>query len=201
MKKIPKKSYYLIIAILFRMSLYAQKIDLKQQALDEFKNENYPKAISLLKQATSQNPNDAEIYYYLGYFSHYIIYDSRPFVKKSDEWSNQEVIKNLEKAIALYTNYGDAYYFIGAEYSARAWESLRNGNIKQYKKEIVTGREKGGYPDWLIEIGRNILKSCEPNAILFTGGDADFNATQYLQIVEDYRKDVSVIPLALLERP
>jgi len=39
-----EKSFCLMIGILFFTSLYSQEIDLKKQAIDEFKNENYPKA-------------------------------------------------------------------------------------------------------------------------------------------------------------
>ena len=53
-------------------------LDLKEQALEEFKNENYPKSIELLKKAEKETPDDPEVYYYLGYFCHYLAYDSRP---------------------------------------------------------------------------------------------------------------------------
>jgi len=39
-----EKSFCLIIGIMFFTSLYSQEIDLKKQAIDEFENENYPKA-------------------------------------------------------------------------------------------------------------------------------------------------------------
>lgn len=47
----------------------AQPVDLKQEALEAFKAENYPRAISLLKQVVAQRPEDAEAYFYLGYFT------------------------------------------------------------------------------------------------------------------------------------
>ncbi|MCK4344142.1 MAG: hypothetical protein KAX05_02570 [Bacteroidales bacterium] len=201
MKIVLKKSCLILIALFIGIVMCAQESDLKQKALEQFRKQNYPDAISLLKQALSENPDDAEIYYYLGYFSHYIVYDSRPFIKEGDKWSKEEVIKYLEKAVALNPQYGDAYYFLGAEYGARALEALRKGDIQQYRNEIINGHKANGLPDWLIEFGRNILKSCEENAILITIGDAQFNSLQYLQIIENYRKDVTVLAWGIFNRP
>lgn len=173
---------------------------LMEKAIVEFENANYPGAIEYLQLALAESPDDADVYYYMGYFTHYLCYDSVPLTGFGREKSD-EVLHYLQKAVELDPNYGNAYYFIGTEYGARARDEMQRGNVGGVIQEFRQGKQAGGYPDWLIEFGRNTLRSCNRDAILFTGGDAGTNSIQYLQWVEGYRTDVTVIPGAFLDRP
>lgn len=186
----------LIFAVFFLNVSYSQKVNFKQEAVKELKKKHYTEAVALLKKASIENPEDAEVYYYLGRWTHYLCYDVGH--RKYDEDKSNKILEYLNKAISLNPHLGNAYYYIGVEYGMRGHFAMIDGNIKKAKREFQMGREKGGYPDWLIEYAKNILNACEHNAILFTGGDAEANSLWYLQLVKNYRTDVSVIPLGLL---
>ncbi len=179
---------------------YTQELTLKEKALDEFQKEHYHEAIKLLERAVKDHPDDAEIYYYLGWFSHYNAYDSRPLSGYDYSYS-QQIFEYLDKALELNPDYGDAKYFYGAECSGNAFTAMQNYDAEKLKYFYKLAYEKGAYPDWLIEFGKNILMSCNENAILFTGGNADFDVCAYLQLLEDFRTDITIIPLGNIDRP
>lgn len=161
----------------------------------------YHNAISILKSEIKANPKNAEAYYWLGRYSHYIVYDTRPFVQKSDSWSKKEVLANLKKAIQLSPQMGDAYYFLAVEYGSRAREAIQQHDIKLAKKELLEAKRLEAFPEYVLEYARAILKSCESNAILFSNQDAAINSLMYVQLIEGLRKDISVVCVNLLERP
>ena len=189
----------IFLVLFFSVLLFAQELNLKQKALKEFKKSNYKKAYSLFKQAVSEYPDDAEIYYYLGYSLHYILYDVPP--REYDEKKSNNILEYLYKAVELNPALGNAYYFIGVEHGARALFYMRIGDTLRAKGEYIKARKKGGYPDWLLELNRNTLRSCDSNAILFTFGDALTHPVWHLQFVENYRRDITVVSGGLLNNP
>lgn len=195
------KSLTIVFLVFISVHNFAQTDSIIEYAIQLGEEWKFEQAIDVLKEEIKQNPDHAEAYYWLGRYSHYIVYDTRPFENKSDEWSKDEVLKNLQKAVDLKPDYGDAKYFLAAEHGARALEALKQNNVKQYKKEFQDAFNAGGFPSHILEYCRNILKSCDENAILIVQGDMQFNTIQYLQNIEGFRKDVSLVVWALLERP
>ena len=67
MKRMKEKLLFLLLFLISNV-IVAQQPSFKEQSIEQFKKENYPLAINLMEQALAQNPNDAEVYYYLGMF-------------------------------------------------------------------------------------------------------------------------------------
>jgi len=199
--QIQMKQLLIFLLITISTALFCQTTNKIDEIIKLGKEWKFEEAIKLLKQEISIDPENPELYYWLGRYSHFLVYDTRPFPDKSDQWSREQVLKPLQKAIELDPDYGDAKYFLAAEYGSRAGEAIKTGNSEQYKKEFLDAKSWGAFPLHAIEHGRNIFKSCETNSILVVDGDAHLNILRYLQIVEGYRKDVSVVALAFLERP
>jgi len=193
------KRILILYFIFITISIQAQNL-YKKEALKKFEAEDYSEAIKLLEKALIESPIDAEIYYFLGWFNHYNAYDSRP-LKGYDFNSSKKIFNYLDKAIELNSNYGDAKYFYGAECSGNAFLAMQNNNLKKLKYFYKLAYNKGAYPKWLIEYGKNILENCQKNAILFTAGNADFDVCMYLQLHEGIRKDITLIPLGNIDRP
>jgi hypothetical protein len=173
---------------------------LKDEAIVEFKKENYAKAIQLMRQAAEKDSSNAEIYYYLGFFNHYLANDSRPLEGYDYEMS-EKIFGYLKKAVELQPKFGNARYFYGAECSVNAFRAMRDRNADELRRFYKKAFDIGAYPPWLLEYGRNLLGSCDSNAILFCGGNADFDVCSYLQLHEQKRTDLTLAPIGYIDRP
>jgi hypothetical protein len=163
---------------------------LKQQSRKEFNLGRYRQAIEYARQATEADPTDAEAWYLRGWSLHYLCFDSRP-LSGLTRATTDSVISFLEKATSLDPKLGDAHYSIGACYGNMVLDELGEGNVKQAVADLRAARAHGGFPDWVLEYDRQILKQCAPNAILLGGSDDIVAGIAYLQLVEHERPDVS----------
>ncbi|MGM0649524.1 MAG: hypothetical protein ACQES1_03340 [Bacteroidota bacterium] len=197
-----KKTRFIIclIAILISCPVFSQSDGLKDKAIKAADNQNYPKAIKLLHKALNNNPNDKEIYYYLGYYYHYNAYDSRPLAGYNSAYSDT-VFHYLEKALKIDPDYGNAQYFYTAECGAAISQAIRTRDYGKIKHFYQKAADIGGFPPWAEEFAKTMLSQVEPDGIFITMGDFTFNLCRYLQVCKNYRNDITVIAWGFLNRP
>lgn len=113
------------------------------------------------------------------------------------------------------------YIYIGSYFAFAIWIGFGVMALAQFLTKLVKDKSKAGIAAGIIclsvpllmavqgwddhdrsdryfalDLARNYLASCAPNAILFTGGDNDTFPLWYLQEVEGFRTDVRVIVLS-----
>lgn len=169
------------------------------EAHEKFKENKIDEVLSIVESYTVENPDDAEGWFYMGRYLHYKLYDTGR--RGYDEEKSDKVLEYLNKAVSMSDTIGNAYYYLGVEYGVRGHYAFIYKDTVKSKEEFKKGRDAGGYPDWMLEYAKNVLKSCSKNAILFGGGDAELNSIWYLQSCENYRRDVTAIPIGLLSYP
>lgn len=174
--------------------------DLQKEATEHFSRGDYPGAVARLEEAVRSDSLNAELHYLLGYYTHYLCNDTRP-VCSCDQQASDRILAHLARARALAPGHGNAAYFSGAERGARARKALGRGDLQAATREFRAAQEEGAVPAWLLEYARNMLRSCEPNAILFACGDAEMNPIEHLQLVEGLRTDVTAVALGFLDVP
>jgi hypothetical protein len=114
---------------------------------------------------------------------------------------SEKIFEYFDKAIEINPQYGDAKYFYGAECSANAFAAMQNYDLEKLKYFYKKAYDKGTYPAWLIELGKNFMNSCDKNAILFTGGNIDWDICMYLQLHQHYRTDITIISIGYIGSP
>ncbi|MCH2043408.1 MAG: hypothetical protein MK212_04655 [Saprospiraceae bacterium] len=80
-----------------------------------------------------------------------------------------------------------------------------NEHVAHYYEAMIIGEEEMAaeflqdnlYNTATLEIAKNYLRSCQPNAILFTVGDNDTYPLLYVQEKQNFRKDVTIINSSL----
>jgi hypothetical protein len=204
-----KNILYLFLLLFLTQPLISDEFeDLLNNGKAEFKKEidiqDYPNAIQLLDRATLLRPDNAEAHYYLGYaYSRLnsndgkeIIHSSLSLVLKSSS--------EFEKVIELTPSYVgeililDPYSKLSAEWGTLAMSYWHNNQPDSAIWAFKEGKNRGGFADFFLTMNRSVLDLCSNNAILMSSGDNFTIPLWYLQIVEGYRKDVSVIDINLL---
>jgi hypothetical protein len=161
-------------------------------------------ALAAFKKEFDQNPKNPYVALYLGRAYDYLA-----------SFGDCEVAENI------FLSYTDSaiYYFrlgnklqpgireskfefsvpelIGHVYGTRCLWRLKHGDYENARKELAFGRKEHGFSPAQIEICRLMLDFCDTGSIFFSTGDDDTFPIMYLQMVEGYRTDITVINISL----
>jgi tetratricopeptide (TPR) repeat protein len=165
--------------------------------------EDYNRAAKVYTAAMLLQPDNPITHYYLGYsLERSEIIDATSMLSTSAQHTST-ISKCFEKAIELNPKYNGPFVALDPYSKIQSvWASLAMKYYHDNKSDSVTwafaeGKRRGGFRSMMIEHARLLLDDCSENSILITSGDYIFFPIFYLQQVQHYRKDVTVIDAGL----
>jgi len=200
------KKILLVLLLTTVITLVSNFENLPQQNLaeaDSLINEGlYQDAAELLEEFILSNPENQEAHYFLG-DAYFKLPDGNILDNLNIDFA-LKATNHFKKVIEISPYYKgkiyslDPYSRLTSIWGAMACIYARKGDLDSANWAFKYGQEQGGFYPELLEYNKNVLMSCAQNAILFTNGDNDTYPVWYLQLLEKYKKDVTVINLNLL---
>jgi hypothetical protein len=201
--------YIIVIAFLVSGSaIFSQpiadsgKLEFKRQAQKD--TPDYKAAYRILSNQVKQYPDVAELRYFLAYAIDRLNSDDAKTMTNSRLELTIEASEHLEKVNRLEPVYKGEVFILGP-YSkiSSIWGSLAFSYLHKNLPDSANwafkeGKRRGGFIEPILSFNRQLLNSCEMNSILITYGDNNTIACWYLQNVENYRNDITILDANML---
>lgn len=208
------KPFVTIISFLFSISCYSQIIKVESVRTDsgihEFKLQaekdpsDYSKAFRILTNQVKQNPLNAELRYYLGYTIDRLNSEHGAGIINLTKDMTIKASEQFEEVNRLEPVYKGEVFILGpyAKLSS-IWGSLamcylHKNLVDSAVWAFTEGRKRGGFGEPIVEYNRQLLNSCDKNGILVTYGDNITLPAMYIQAIENYRTDVTIVDANLI---
>lgn len=178
------------------------KYEFKLQAQKD--TADYSKVYRILSNQVKLNPKNAEYRYFLGYtIDRLNAGDGKDMFRLSKEMTLKaseqfEEVNRLEPIYKGEIFILDPYAKLTSIWGSLAQAYLNRKLVDSAKWAFSEGKKRGGFIQPILEFNRQLLNSCDNKAILITYGDNITIPIWYLQAIENYRTDITVVDANLI---
>lgn len=165
---------------------------------------NYSVALRILTNQVKLKPKDAELRYFLGYTIDRLNADNgkgMSLLKKEMSIKASEQFEEVNKLEQIYK--GEKILLDPYAKITSIWGSLAESYLNKDLKDSAIwafkeGKLRGGFMEPVLSFNRQLINDCSQNSILVTFGDIVTIPLWYLQTIEKYRLDVTVVDANLI---
>ncbi len=176
----------------------------KNVFFEQTENPDYDYAVEVLEKAVKLEPNNPEAHYFLGYAYSRVNANFGQDMMGTQMSMLEKISAEFELVNKLSPKYEgelvvlDPYSKLSSEWGSMAMYYMNNNKPDSTRWAFEEGKKRGGFSKFYLSSNRKVLDDCAPNSILISRGDNSTFNLWYLQSVENYRPDVDIIDVSLL---